>query len=185
MSTAGRAVPALVGRYVFGDFCCGMIWSIPQGGASPMAQVARADTSYSISSFGEDELERAVRRRPRRDDLQVRGAQPASTGVRRRRRPTPRSWSATSTSSLTWSPTSQPPASRATFQSRPQSLRLTLARAVKPARRAPSMRRVEAEELDVEVDRPGDVADRHVGGHDVAPCRRLARIAVETTRISG
>ncbi len=87
--------------------------------------------------------------------------------VRRRRQAAATCWSATSTSSLTWSPTSQPPVSSATFQSRPQSLRLTLARAVNPARRVPSIAGEEAEELDVEVDRPGDVADRHVGGHHV------------------
>ena len=51
----GKAVPSLVGRYVFGDYCSGMIWSVPKGGASPMTKSLVMDTSYSISSFGEDE----------------------------------------------------------------------------------------------------------------------------------
>jgi glucose/arabinose dehydrogenase len=51
----GKAVPSLVGRYVFGDYCSGTIWSVPKGGASPMTKALVMDTAYSISSFGEDE----------------------------------------------------------------------------------------------------------------------------------
>jgi glucose/arabinose dehydrogenase len=50
----GRAVPALYGRYVFGDFCSGTIWTVPKGGTSPMTKTLLMDTSFSISSFGQD-----------------------------------------------------------------------------------------------------------------------------------
>ena len=48
----GRAVPALRGRYVFGDFCSGTIWTMPAAGGRPhrlgVAPVPQ------LSSFGTD-----------------------------------------------------------------------------------------------------------------------------------
>lgn len=49
---ARRAGAALFGRYLFGDYCSGRLWSIPEsfsGGALPTP----LDTGLSISSFGE------------------------------------------------------------------------------------------------------------------------------------
>ena len=51
----GAAVSALSGRYVFGDYCSGMIWTVPKGAASPMTKTLLMDTTLSISSFGEDQ----------------------------------------------------------------------------------------------------------------------------------
>jgi glucose/arabinose dehydrogenase len=51
----GTAVPSLVGRYVFGDYCSGRIWTVANGAASPMTKALLLDTNMLISSFGEDE----------------------------------------------------------------------------------------------------------------------------------
>jgi glucose/arabinose dehydrogenase len=45
----GSAVPELRGRYVFGDFCSGKIWSLSGGTATPLPSVVP-----QLSSFGED-----------------------------------------------------------------------------------------------------------------------------------
>jgi glucose/arabinose dehydrogenase len=47
----GSAVPALRGRYVFGDYCSGLIWSMPAGGGDARRESVRIG---SLSSFGED-----------------------------------------------------------------------------------------------------------------------------------
>ncbi len=44
----GSAVPAMRGRYVFGDYCSGKIWSYSAGKATQFASVPE------LSSFGED-----------------------------------------------------------------------------------------------------------------------------------
>jgi glucose/arabinose dehydrogenase len=44
----GSAVPALRGRYVFGDYCSGKVWSYSGGKATQFASVPQ------LSSFGED-----------------------------------------------------------------------------------------------------------------------------------
>jgi glucose/arabinose dehydrogenase len=51
----GSAVPAAVGRYFYGDFCNGRIWSFKVG-PSGRASAARQEplTVQSLSSFGED-----------------------------------------------------------------------------------------------------------------------------------
>jgi glucose/arabinose dehydrogenase len=51
----GKAVPAAAGRYFYGDFCNGRIWSF-KAGASGRASAARQEpfTVQSLSSFGED-----------------------------------------------------------------------------------------------------------------------------------
>ncbi len=50
----GKASPNMVGQYVFADFCSGRIWSMPAAGGTADL-VERADTSLSITSFGESE----------------------------------------------------------------------------------------------------------------------------------
>lgn len=49
----GTAFPALVGQYVFGDFVSGRIWRVPADAAQGAAPEELANTSLSISSFGE------------------------------------------------------------------------------------------------------------------------------------
>lgn len=50
----GSAVPALIGAYVYGDFCSGTIWTLrPNGDAWVNETLFR--TGYNITSFGEDE----------------------------------------------------------------------------------------------------------------------------------
>ena len=51
----GSGVPALSGRYVFSDICSGTIWSIIAWARAPATKAVLMDTSYSVSSFGEDE----------------------------------------------------------------------------------------------------------------------------------
>jgi glucose/arabinose dehydrogenase len=51
----GTTIPSLVGRYVFGDYCSGRIWTVAKGAASPMTKSLLTDTNMLISSFGEDE----------------------------------------------------------------------------------------------------------------------------------
>ncbi len=56
---ARRPGAAMEGRYVFGDYCSGRVWIIPANfvaGSSLPDPIA--DTSYKISSFGEDDLGR-------------------------------------------------------------------------------------------------------------------------------
>ena len=50
----GTAFPALVGQYVFADYCSGRIWTLPQGGLTA-DMVLRADTTAQITSFGESD----------------------------------------------------------------------------------------------------------------------------------
>lgn len=51
----GSAIPGLVGRYVFGDYCTGTIWSVPAGtdgeGKTPEPLL---ESGGRISGFGED-----------------------------------------------------------------------------------------------------------------------------------
>ncbi len=51
----GRALPFLRGRYLFGDFGSGTIWTIPSEGAAPHQPRVLLQTNLLISSFGEDE----------------------------------------------------------------------------------------------------------------------------------
>ncbi len=50
----GRARPAERGRYVFGDYCSGMMWAVDAAGPAPQDPVVLARTDHSISSFGVD-----------------------------------------------------------------------------------------------------------------------------------
>ncbi len=49
----GTAVPALVGRYVFGDFVSGRIWDIPNDTQPTMAMTGGLESGLNISAFGE------------------------------------------------------------------------------------------------------------------------------------
>ncbi len=51
----GTAVPALVGQYLYGDFCSGRIWAAQRVGAGPWTTAQLGATGYAISTFGEDE----------------------------------------------------------------------------------------------------------------------------------
>ena len=51
----GAAMPALAGRYVFGDFVTGRIWSIDPTVQAPGPSELVSESSLSIASFGEDE----------------------------------------------------------------------------------------------------------------------------------
>ena len=48
----GSDIAALRGRYLFGDFCSGQIWSMPAAGGRPQP-LGVADVP-ELSSFGED-----------------------------------------------------------------------------------------------------------------------------------
>lgn len=50
----GTRSPALAGRYIFGDFCSGEIWSISRGAATGTRPTLLLDTNLFISSFGQD-----------------------------------------------------------------------------------------------------------------------------------
>jgi glucose/arabinose dehydrogenase len=52
----GPSQTALVGSYVFADWCSGRIWTIPHNGIPVnQAETLRADTPHNITSFGESE----------------------------------------------------------------------------------------------------------------------------------
>ncbi len=51
----GSALPALVGNYLYGDFCSGQIWALRVDGSSEPVMVAEADGDRSVSSFATDE----------------------------------------------------------------------------------------------------------------------------------
>jgi glucose/arabinose dehydrogenase len=46
----GRAIPALRGRYLFGDYCTGTVWSMPARGGTPRVEPVRVK---GLVSFGE------------------------------------------------------------------------------------------------------------------------------------
>ncbi len=49
----GSHFPSLYGRYFYGDYCSGKVWSLHYDGGWTVEQLV--DTPYSISSFGQDE----------------------------------------------------------------------------------------------------------------------------------
>ena len=49
----GSAIPALMGGYVFADYCSGEIWVISATASSPATRTLLRDTPYQISGFGE------------------------------------------------------------------------------------------------------------------------------------
>ena len=50
----GRAIPSLLGAYVYGDFCTGKIWGLRYDGESVTEQILLLDSDLSITSFGQD-----------------------------------------------------------------------------------------------------------------------------------
>ena len=51
--TAARALPALVGHYVFADYGSGRIWRLDSNGSGGYTAVQLVDTSLAIASFGQ------------------------------------------------------------------------------------------------------------------------------------
>ena len=49
----GSRIPALVGGYVFADYCSGEIWVVPANAAAPATPTLLLNTGLLISSFGE------------------------------------------------------------------------------------------------------------------------------------
>jgi glucose/arabinose dehydrogenase len=50
----GRAIPALVGTYLFSDYCSGTLWGLRRGAGGPPAVEVLLETGLAVSSFGED-----------------------------------------------------------------------------------------------------------------------------------
>jgi glucose/arabinose dehydrogenase len=51
----GPTFAALAGWYLFGDECSGRIWAVSTGATSPTTPQQLLDTTYTISSFGQDD----------------------------------------------------------------------------------------------------------------------------------
>jgi hypothetical protein len=51
----GAAHLALLGRYVFGDYCSGRLWTLERDPEGHWTMTERVQTDLRISSFGEDE----------------------------------------------------------------------------------------------------------------------------------
>jgi glucose/arabinose dehydrogenase len=51
----GRQFPMLNGAYLYGDYCCGRIWSLDQQADGSWRQTELLHTKLGISSFGQDE----------------------------------------------------------------------------------------------------------------------------------
>ncbi len=51
----GSLSPSLAGRYIFGDFCSGTIWTVSRGAPVGTTRTLLLQTGLLISSFGEDE----------------------------------------------------------------------------------------------------------------------------------
>ncbi|MCS7060496.1 MAG: PQQ-dependent sugar dehydrogenase [Anaerolineae bacterium] len=51
----GSAIPALVGRYIYGDYCSGTIWALHRNAAGEWINETLLESDMNISSFGEDE----------------------------------------------------------------------------------------------------------------------------------
>lgn len=51
----GTQIPGLVGKYLFGDFCTGMLWLSSRNTSGQWTTSVYKDTNYSISSFGQDQ----------------------------------------------------------------------------------------------------------------------------------
>ena len=50
----GRTIPALRGRYVYGDFCAGRIWSVRMRGGRGRGRRVEVSLGGLVSSLGED-----------------------------------------------------------------------------------------------------------------------------------
>jgi len=52
----GKALPRLVGAYLFGDYCSGLVWALRRGDDEAWQGEVLLETGLNISSFGEDEV---------------------------------------------------------------------------------------------------------------------------------
>jgi hypothetical protein len=50
----GKAVPAAVGRYFYGDYCSGTVWSLKRSGNRAVGLRREPFQVDSLTSFGED-----------------------------------------------------------------------------------------------------------------------------------
>ncbi|HUE95310.1 MAG TPA: PQQ-dependent sugar dehydrogenase [Longimicrobiaceae bacterium] len=50
----GRAIPALVGTYLFSDYCSGTLWGLRRSDDGPSVVEVLLETGLAVSSFGED-----------------------------------------------------------------------------------------------------------------------------------
>ncbi|MGH9198884.1 MAG: PQQ-dependent sugar dehydrogenase, partial [Acidimicrobiia bacterium] len=50
----GMRIPALRGRYVFGDFCSGRVWALTETTPGAWGLELLLQSGLNISSFGED-----------------------------------------------------------------------------------------------------------------------------------
>jgi len=51
----GAQVPSLAARYVYADFCSGILWSAQPNGSGQWVSTQLADTTFGITAFGEDD----------------------------------------------------------------------------------------------------------------------------------
>ncbi len=51
----GRAIPALAGRYLFSDYCTGIVWALARDGVGRASVGTLLESKVQVSSFGEDE----------------------------------------------------------------------------------------------------------------------------------
>lgn len=51
----GAQIPALVGTYLYGDFCSGFLWGAKPAAGGKWVSTLLVDSDFQISSFGEDE----------------------------------------------------------------------------------------------------------------------------------
>ena len=51
----GKALPALVGRYLFSDYCTGVVYSLMRDAEGRAVANTVVRTGFAVSSFGEDE----------------------------------------------------------------------------------------------------------------------------------
>ena len=51
----GAAYPALVGAYVFGDYCSGKLWTLRRDAGGAWRMTLQGEVAVQITSFGEDE----------------------------------------------------------------------------------------------------------------------------------
>jgi uncharacterized repeat protein (TIGR03806 family) len=77
----GSAIPALVGRYVFGDFVSGRIFDIPNDTPPTMLMTGGLETGLSISAFAEDSEGELYVVNIRGDIHRITGAGEVGTGV--------------------------------------------------------------------------------------------------------
>jgi len=50
----GTSLPALIGKYVYGDYISGRIWALTYDGINPTTNQLLLDSPYLVSSFGQD-----------------------------------------------------------------------------------------------------------------------------------